>query len=512
MAHAVVLTCIDNTISGSSLLEPVRQTGVICDFVSMCRSKDVLFSLNTKIETQWKMAAADTNLGVPDIIVFVPNNMHVSHPCFAQRMLQQNDGVTGSVCFDAITDKGCVVAVFPTQLHATERSMLDAAFWELLTRTKTVRRRTLNTLLELGLCVFDGVGPVAQQVPNIASVESEAVLLPPIHKEINSKFWQCGQVYLQETMQPIFVSRRWLKNNDGWWVHEDTSEEKLNQLKIASEARDFGKSALFVGTITSHYGHWLLEVLAHLWPLVHWPKNHPLSHIVAFCPEEEFDRAMEMLSFAVWHLWPTRSPPPVSCVKKPTLARTQVMFVASSLVAEAEHPHPLLKVVYQRLSASVVRSTAPGFFYAYKTPLRLFLSRTTKRTARSKAAFATQLEATNEDDIETLFQKDGFLPINCATLPLDQQILLFSKARCIVGRPGTAMHNVVFLPRGASVCVLEDQRRINWTQRVLDDMMHAKVFVVPFQGTTNDRGDITFDCDSYRQLPTRLTSSLTNGS
>lgn len=63
----------------------------------------------------------------------------------------------------------------------------------------------------------------------------------------------------------------------------------------------------------------------------------------------------------------------------------------------------------------------------------------------------TKRRTFNEEQIENIFQKNGYKVISPEMLPLAQQIGIFKNCKSLAGLAGTALHHVLFMPAGGEV-------------------------------------------------------------
>lgn len=89
--------------------------------------------------------------------------------------------------------------------------------------------------------------------------------------------------------------------------------------------------------------------------------------------------------------------------------------------------HPLAREAYSRIKVL-------GKSSSLDRVERIFISRSRIR----------RRQLSNENEIESLFERYGFRIIHPELLPIEAQIALFSDARMIAGLGGSAMHNTVF--------------------------------------------------------------------
>lgn len=112
-------------------------------------------------------------------------------------------------------------------------------------------------------------------------------------------------------------------------------------------------------------------------------------------------------------------------------------FLPDRLIHLNRFIHPAALDMFSRLRSL-------GAVSDIERPERIFISRS--RINRRRLS--------NENEIESLFERYGFRIIHPELLPIEAQIALFSDARMIAGLGGSAMHNTVFADPDAKVLMV----------------------------------------------------------
>lgn len=117
---------------------------------------------------------------------------------------------------------------------------------------------------------------------------------------------------------------------------------------------------------------------------------------------------------------------------------------------------------------------------------RIFISRSKIRRRR----------LSNENEIESLFERYGFRIIHPELLPIEAQIALFSDARMIAGLGGSAMHNTVFTDPDTKVLLVSAKQWFVETDVLINQTAGqlGYVFGEPTDEAT-DAGDRTWWVD-----------------
>lgn len=194
---------------------------------------------------------------------------------------------------------------------------------------------------------------------------------------------------------------------------------------------------LYAGHFMRQFGHFILESLPTLWPLL----NRKLFDEIDGVVYSPFTFGREISS---WHrelIGRLSEAKPVKVVANG--CKFERVMVPERPVKLNESVHPRALEVWDSL---VRKNDDTQAIRARK----LFLSRNlTGRLHRSLP---------NDDYLEEIFEGLGFLVVRPERLPISQQIELISSATHIAGLSGSALHASAFAPSGCSVIEIGDLR------------------------------------------------------
>jgi hypothetical protein len=262
--------------------------------------------------------------------------------------------------------------------------------------------------------------------------------------------------------------------------------------------------SLYLGHYTGHYGHFLLETLARLWPL--WGTSlraagydrvvfHPFLHktpgIRQFSPAR-----MSLATFGI--------------------DAAQVLLINEPLRFERlDIPTPLLEINY-RVDPSMAKtyelitkfclsapSSRPGIWprltgWPSRGPLSLYLSR------RHARGFHPMV---NERAVERIFVDAGFKVLHPERWSFEQQVALYQRAEVVAGVEGSALHNSVFMRHGTRVINIGTVREPSGdilNQRFCDSLSRVVSSHIPFQGSVVRGHKAIYDLDFLKQAIDRL--------
>ena len=200
------------------------------------------------------------------------------------------------------------------------------------------------------------------------------------------------------------------------------SEEPLLFEESIEELDSIDQPVLYLGHISRHYGHFMLESLARWWPLAQQGPR-PDRYLIHLADPNGLDIPLVKLCLASAGI---KKEQLVFC-NKPVLVKQALVPEAS--FQEASHIH----VAYRDLWTHFLAST--GESEANQTDQPLYVSRSQLRHGSSMYL--------GEEKIEAYLEGRGARIIHPQTLAVEEQIRLFNKHTRIIGIAGSATHNIM---------------------------------------------------------------------
>ena len=338
---------------------------------------------------------------------------------------------------------------------------------------------------------------------------AKGFIVPP---EIVPDRWEhFGCVYSSDGV-PDPLSRRW-KQNTEWWHSVDVPDalpalinglEEEPPLLLGSRKKPEETKILYAGFLNGHYGHFLIESLLRLWPLL----TSEYDAVAVFCyPEPPIrfnaEKTRECpqqawMKAAIEILTYDRFPAPrLILVHEPTRFDT-ILHVPESLWYEEMVPfHPASKKFFNHFRIS-----------ARKAPLNSDRLHFVRDSNIYKANLNT---AKNENAlIDLITEKYGFDAYEPGFLTFEEQVGRVSQSKVMMARYGTTMHMCMFMPPDATLIILIDDREVVHTQYKLIEVMgfpEEQVHVIPYQGGNVNPNNpklgqvpVNFDVDRYDEI------------
>lgn len=249
---------------------------------------------------------------------------------------------------------------------------------------------------------------------------------------------------------------------------------------------------LYAGHWSSHFGHFLLEVLTNLWPD---PATTPVDGLV-------LHRNYRADKPPGRHLKPRkRTPLPWQAellglagygdgeIRVVQYGRTRVdhLLVPRRPLLLKSWARPEAVTVWRRIAAAVPPADEDKVFFSRKLHHRKHQG---ERRVRATERW--------DDSLEKVFRAAGFRILYPETLPVPEQVAIVRGARVLAGSSGSALHLAAFASPGTRVLEIGDARmhdRPLPTQRMIDAACGHLSAYVP-------HGDLAAIEQTLAELPT----------
>jgi len=208
------------------------------------------------------------------------------------------------------------------------------------------------------------------------------------------------------------------------------SEPRIDTLRVHEEIRE---PVIFRSMFMKHWGHFLLESIARLWPDFSHPELSGLGSLYAIAyGETSIDgRFAQFLDLAGVSVLPQIEPG-----RRIRLAKC---YIPSATFSLGTFAHPAHREAPQRVARRLIGQTS-------RDDRPVYFSRTDPGL-RGHA----QRRMRNENDLETALAARGVRIVHMQELSLAEQIDLINTHRVFIGGWGSAFHNLLFSFHGAEI-------------------------------------------------------------
>jgi hypothetical protein len=199
------------------------------------------------------------------------------------------------------------------------------------------------------------------------------------------------------------------------------------------------QDVVFIGALPDHYGHFILEGLARLWPFLEAGKRNLTAVYISESPNLKF-----LDFFSLFGL----NPDQLLRIESPTKFR--MVIVPEQSVRLHDFYHPLYKDTVDKIKGSVKP----------KGPSKIFFSKKMGKSNR----------AVGESVIESVFAGAGYSIIYPEGMDALETVSTLSGCTEFVASSGTNIHNSIFLPDEAKIVCINRSAHFHPIQSMIDQM------------------------------------------
>lgn len=218
------------------------------------------------------------------------------------------------------------------------------------------------------------------------------------------------------------------------------------------------------GEQASHFGHWTLEVLSRLWPLLHDRSLTKLKFITSSKLVEHVKTVLMSLGVPEQNI--VYFSKPVRCREIYIASQGYVLDRAAS-----EEVYNLWREIGSK-------------FIKIGTPERLYASR---------MRFHKQRNLLDENETSDVFQRLGFSIVSPETLSVKEQIEIFAGAKCIAGPSGSNVYGAIYSQHQGRRLFVSPEKFVLLNDPLIAHATHSKLRVVTGTTIRAERGPMLDD-------------------
>lgn len=209
----------------------------------------------------------------------------------------------------------------------------------------------------------------------------------------------------------------------------------------------FDGSVIYLGTLNTHWGHFITDCLSTFWWLGEMDADKYLFSVPEGKDPHLYPNIIEALD-----LLGVRSK--VEFISSPVKCRKVIIPCRGML--PRDYILPECKRIYERIAAEACRNMDKKAAF----PEKILISRSSLKKA--------VLNDIGTAEVEKIFTDNGYTAVYPEKISLTQFIRLLHHARETVMISGTLPHNMLFAPCGSKMIVLEKYANINNFQQGID--------------------------------------------
>ena len=220
------------------------------------------------------------------------------------------------------------------------------------------------------------------------------------------------------------------------------------------------EEVVFLGPLSKHYGHFILEGLSRLW---FYLESNNTKYKAVYISSEGEDKFNELFNFF------GIKKENILKIEKPTKFKTVIIPEQSIRL------HDFYHVKYKETIDRIIERVNPSKYE------KVYYS---KRGLKSGRAFG-------EESIENVFLKNGYKVFHPQNLSLYDQISILKGCKMFASTSGTSAHNAIFMNDGATCICLNRSAHFHPIQIMIEQMrglksIYVDVFIFSSRGSFAD--------------------------
>lgn len=241
---------------------------------------------------------------------------------------------------------------------------------------------------------------------------------------------------------------------------------------VDCDIEEIHEPVIFIGQMQGHWGNFLFDCMARMWFVLQDGHSYRLAYCGMNIEANALGKVgtgycefMGLLGIRPERLIEVRQPTRFSKVLVPEIAVFPGTFYTNEF-----------RTVFDQ-AVCAVNDLRKNNTFAWKAFDKIYLTR--RRM--------TACKETGEQQIERLFEKNGFQVIAPETMSVAEQIYIFSHCNVFASLEGTTSHNILFAQDAVKHIILRKQDYANTRQLLFDEVKgitpdYIDVFYEPFHG------------------------------
>lgn len=263
-------------------------------------------------------------------------------------------------------------------------------------------------------------------------------------------------------------------------VYKRMNPPVVERARLEEAARVYGTS-IYLGPLSSHFGHFLLESLTRAWYLLKADASIPVLF-------HDWNDRLILPPFATAILAALDVPPSRIRTAAGRDLRVAKLILPASQYWQGIKASPGMCVVFDHIRERMLRSrTKKGM-----TPAKIYLSR--RSLAAARVTGDARIAISNEEEAEVFFRGLGYEILQPELLPIEEQVAIVANATHVAGPSGSALHLMLFNDN-PQARLIELRTKVAVNQRLISAIRGNEAFHITCAMMDRSSGTATFDMD-----------------
>lgn len=269
--------------------------------------------------------------------------------------------------------------------------------------------------------------PVIESIPLTAEPISSAFVSGRRHPTLPPETHYSGAVYRDD--RKIVSEFLEYDSLTGHRVPRRDNPQEVETRRVKQAIR-IDRTCVYMGPLSRHFGHFLLESLQRAWYL---KEADPTTLLLFHGQNEQVNLpSFARIIFSALDVDPARIRIAVNDLQVSRL------ILPASQFWQGIKASPGMGIAFDHVREKILKSRPNS----PPTPARIYFSR--KGLSPERGAGRPRAAISNEEEVEALFRKRGYEILQPETLPFEEQVALVANATHVAGPSGSALHLMLF--------------------------------------------------------------------
>jgi capsular polysaccharide biosynthesis protein len=246
-----------------------------------------------------------------------------------------------------------------------------------------------------------------------------------------------------------------------------------------SAAKPIDATCVYLGDLSRHFGHFLLESLARAW---HLTRCHP-APLVVFHGGAQTLAALGPFAHTIFRALDVD---PSKVIMAHEDLRVRQLILPAAQYLNTVKGSPGMCVVFDHLREKLLASQPARS----RTPGKVYMTR--RNLSPTALAGGERRGFLNEHEAEDLFRRRGYEVVSPENLPFEEQVAIVANATHVAGLSGAALHLILLNSRPDTKLIeLRTKPAIN--QMIINSIRGVEAFHIPCVAARGARQAIALD-------------------
>ena len=229
------------------------------------------------------------------------------------------------------------------------------------------------------------------------------------------------------------------------------SEKPFLNLNIPDNSISVDENVIYCGFLTCHYGHFLLQSTTRLWYYLQNKQKFEKYKLVFSATSENIPKFI------------------ADFFELCEIDKNKIMLVTK--------PTKFKQIICPDISSIYYKDFTDEFALPFKIATKKINPSPYKKVFFSRKYWTGIAKCLGEEELEKIFNKNGFKSVAMEKLSLQEQIAIIKGAEILAGINGTSFHNILFSDQPKTLIMLNRNEEFD-SQYIINELTNSTCYVI----------------------------------